>query len=203
MINSVGILAYGSLVGDPGPELSPLIITSISSDTPFGIEYGRKSQTRGNAPTLTIVENVGVKVNAKVLILDPKVNLQAAKNMLYRRERRIDDLTINYSEPGPNSVRMRIRVLPNFQNISSVIYVDLPSNIEHVTPENLAALAIASAMTDAGDKKMDGINYLRNNIDNGIITPLTRQYEQEILRQSDTTNLQAAIDLYSAKRSAL
>jgi hypothetical protein len=47
---------------------------------------------------------------------------------------------------------------------------------------------------------MDGIHYLQNNIENGIITPLTRQYEQEILRQSDTTSLHAAIELYNAIR---
>lgn len=202
MIHSVGVLAYGSLIDDPGPELSKVIITATQAETPFGIEYCRKSGTRGNAPTLTVVSNGGVRVNAQILILDASVDLQSAKDMLYRRERRIDDITVNYSEPRQTSRRMRISVLTDFENIKSVIYVDLYSNIENPTPETLATLAIASALTEAGGKNTDGINYLKNNIDNGIITPLTRQYEQEILRQSDTTSLQAAIDLCSAKRSA-
>jgi hypothetical protein len=196
MYNSVGILAYGSLIGDPGPELSPLIINIISVETPFGIEYGRKSRTRGYAPTLTIAGSGGIKVPAIVLILDPKTDITEAKNMLYRRERRIYDSTLHYCEPILDSNKMIIRELENFQNVSCVIYVDLPSNIEQITPENLACLAISSAKSDAGKRSMDGITYLKDNIANGIITPLTRLYEQEILRQSGKTSLQAAIDFY-------
>src|SRR5207302_1355175 len=44
----IGILAFGSLIGDPGDELKPKIAMRIKTKTPFGVEYGRYSgQTRG------------------------------------------------------------------------------------------------------------------------------------------------------------
>ena len=49
----VGILAFGSLIHDPGSELKPKIAMRTRGMTPFGVEYGRySSKTRGGAPTL-------------------------------------------------------------------------------------------------------------------------------------------------------
>lgn len=52
--------------------------------------------------------------------------------MLYRRELNITDQTREYVEPRFNSVRMHIRSLSNFENIYTVIYADLPSNIQKI-----------------------------------------------------------------------
>lgn len=55
----IGILAYGSLINNPGDELAPLIIERIPCMTPFNVEYARLSLTRDNAPTLIPVQGEG------------------------------------------------------------------------------------------------------------------------------------------------
>ncbi len=58
--NEVGLLAYGSLQSDPGPELSPLIERRITDVlTPFAVEFARSSRTRAGAPTLVPVPIYG------------------------------------------------------------------------------------------------------------------------------------------------
>lgn len=46
----VGILAYGSLISDPGTEICAVIMRRIPTMTPFPVEYGRFSATRGALP---------------------------------------------------------------------------------------------------------------------------------------------------------
>jgi hypothetical protein len=48
----LGILAYGSLIHDPGPEIEPHIRLRIDTETDFPVEYARLSTKRGDAPTL-------------------------------------------------------------------------------------------------------------------------------------------------------
>src|SRR5262249_52648561 len=50
--NGIGILAYGSLINDPGVEIEPLIVERISTRTPFPVEYARLSKSRGGGPTV-------------------------------------------------------------------------------------------------------------------------------------------------------
>ena len=102
----LGILAYGSLINDPGDEINPLITERISCITPFNIEFARKSKSRDYAPTLIPVEVEGAAVNAVILVLDDSVSLEEAENMLWRRETREADLTKKYEKklnPGKNS----------------------------------------------------------------------------------------------------
>ena len=56
-----------------------------------------------------------------------------------------------------------------------------------LTAEHLAELAIESARRERGDR--DGISYLMMMKQNGIATPLSEPYEQEILRRTETHNL--------------
>ena len=49
--SSVGILAYGSLIAEPGVEIGSLIVRRIDILTPFSVEYARFSATRGGRPT--------------------------------------------------------------------------------------------------------------------------------------------------------
>ncbi len=55
----------------------------------------------------------------------------------------------------------------------------------------LAARAIASVTTAESGK--DGISYLIAAKKNGLVTPLSPDYEREILRQTGTENLEAAL----------
>lgn len=53
----IAILAYGSLIEDPGKELQPLISERIEDvETPFSIEFARSSRSRDGGPTLVPVE---------------------------------------------------------------------------------------------------------------------------------------------------
>ncbi len=52
MISTVGILAYGSLIDDPGAEIEPVILRRIDCRTPFKVEFARASESRKGGPTL-------------------------------------------------------------------------------------------------------------------------------------------------------
>ncbi len=121
----IGILAFGSLIGDPGKELLPKIIMRIKTPTPFGVEYVRYSQTRGGAPTL-VPHPDGVPVDGEILVLDDAVSVDEARNMLWRRERRIEGSGKNYVEgTTPNSVL--VREWTNSPCVESVLYTDFLS----------------------------------------------------------------------------
>ena len=53
-------------------------------------------------------------------------------------------------------------------------------------------MAICSARGDAGAEKKNGINYLLSIKRQGIITPLSSEYEQKILEQTGTLSLEGA-----------
>ena len=87
MVNSVGILAYGSLIDDPGCEIKAVISCKLKGvQTPFNVEFARRSSTRGGAPTLVPVEEGGAPVKAVILVLEEQVSVDQAKDMLHRRE---------------------------------------------------------------------------------------------------------------------
>ena len=51
---TVGILAYGSLIDEPGEEIdSATLAVNGPVLTPFKVEFARKSTTRASAPSFT------------------------------------------------------------------------------------------------------------------------------------------------------
>jgi len=146
-MNSVGILAYGSLIAEPGKEIEPLIRKRIDGvRTPFPIEFARSSSKRSGGPTVVPVENGGSHVLATILVLDPSVPVAEAEDLLWRRETRNEDSDNHYTKPltpGPN--KMVVESLRNFNGLDVVIYTKLGPNITDLTPERLAELAISSA----------------------------------------------------------
>ena len=135
MPDRVGILAYGSLIGDPGPEIEPHMIRRIPCNTPFKVEFARASRTRTGGPSL-IPHDGGSHVAAQILVVD--LPLKEATDRLYRRE-----------------------------------------------------LAVESARARQDGKK--GISYLMNAKKCGIQTPLSPDYEKEILRLTGAHSLEAAL----------
>ncbi len=84
---TVGIVAFGSLLDEPGAELEARIARRIEGiETPFAVEFARSSRTRDGAPTLVPVRVGGAPLPAAVLILDEAVDEQLARDLLYRRE---------------------------------------------------------------------------------------------------------------------
>jgi superfamily II DNA or RNA helicase len=187
----VGILAFGSLITDPGSELLPKITGRIKTQTPFGVEYGRISQTRGGAPTL-VPHEAGEPVQGEILVLDDTVSVEEARNMLWRRERRIEGSGKSYvEEPGANKVL--VREWSDSPGVGHVLYTDFHPEGKIANPQaaDLAKRAIQSVKTVK--EGMDGISYLKDNLASGIKTKLTADYEAEILKQTDTRSLNEAI----------
>lgn len=199
----IGILAYGSLIGDPGEELSGKISGSIDCTTPFAVEYARSSKGRGGAPTLIPVSEGGANVSAKILLLND-VSIAEAKDMLWRRETRKKDLTKRYPDkasPGVDDVV--VKSLIDFEGVDEVIYTSIGRNIDKVNGSVLAKLAIDSYFEEAGENKMDGIHYLLNANNNGIKTALSEEYESHILSATQTKTLQETIDKLDQQRPGI
>ncbi len=193
-MNHIGILAYGSLIDDPGQEIQSVIANRIECViTPFRVEFARKSSRRDDAQTLVPVEEGGTFVKAVILVLREGISEVNATNMLWRREtnRVGGNQTYTPVNPGPNTVC--IERLENFYNIAVVLYTKIAPNIHNLTSQRLADLAIRSACAEAGSQERDGISYLIAAKRNRIKTPLMTEYENEILRQTKTTSLEDAL----------
>lgn len=195
MRNEVGILAYGSLLSDPGAELAPLIEQRIGGVlTPFEVEFARSSRTRAGAPTLVPVpDGIGARVQAQVLVLKPDVNVATGKTLLYRREiHKVGDAIVVCDEAAQSTRRgaVQVRELRDFVGVPVVLYTDLKSNIRPVlarkTPpeikaQELARLAVASVTVETYATGADGIRYLADALANGIETPLMSHYRAAVL----------------------
>ncbi|KPM17626.1 hypothetical protein VM77_10065 [Citromicrobium sp. JL31] len=192
----VGILAYGSLIGEPGEELADATIHAVANvRTPFNIEFARKSGSRGGAPTLVPVQHGGNPVLGQVFVLDASEG--EAANRLWRRETRKVGSGRAYVPPkkiGPNTVV--VRRLENFADVKVVLYTEIAANIVPLTAETLATHAIESVGKAAPGR--DGISYLIAAKENGIETALSPGYETEILRQSGCADLEQALAKFQA-----
>ena len=190
MTKSVGILAYGSLINDPGCEIGAKIVDKKSCVTPFRVEYARKSRIRSYAPTLVPFDE-GDRVVAKLLVVD--LTLREAKDRLYRREiNKVCRESKTYSKPSPDNTRaVRIQTIDDFEGIDLVIYASLSPNITDLNAEKLARLAITSARILSDGR--DGITYLMNATKAGIKTPLSDAYRRAILKKTRTINLKDAL----------
>ncbi len=191
---TIGILAYGSLIPDPGAEIGPVTVRRIAGvETPFRIEFARSSRVRDRAPTLVPVERGGARVGGVVLVLHDSVTETAARDMLYRRERNRAGTADAYADLDPADIDGAfLGRLDGFAGLDAVFHAALRANIKRPTPGLLARLAIASAAAPAGAARRDGIRYLMDARASGIATPLMPAYEAEILRLTGARNLEEA-----------
>lgn len=194
---SVGILAYGSLSDDPGREIAPQIAGKTESvKTPFAVEFARKSQTRGGAPSLVPVHEGGSSVKATILLLKKDVSVAEATDMLWRRETRREGGGERYVAPAsPDENTVIVRRLEGLEGLDVVLYAEIDANIAEPGPRKLADLAIRSAESEAGREGKDGIAYLIDVKKNGVETPLMPEYEREILRHTGTETLEQAREM--------
>jgi hypothetical protein len=192
----IGILAFGSLIDDPGEELQSFIVERKGGViTPFNIEYGRKSSKRGNAPTLIPVSNGGQKVEATLLILKEGLTLDEVKDMLYRRETNNVGTNRIYTirnQPNPN--QLVIQEHTDLNDVQIYLTANYGCNLKEITPDILADLAIQSFNSKEVERGRDGISYLNNNINNKIITPLTEGFRSAILKKMMANNLEEILN---------
>jgi uracil permease len=199
----LGILVYGSMMTDPGKEMTRYVQTTIPVITPFAVEYARKSKNRSNAPVLVPVKDDGTKVKAQILVMKPDISEQMACDLLYRRAINfVDETAIVYSdkEKHENS-GLQIQYIENFGNVDKVFYTAFMPNIENiVNPEispddkakELAYLAIESLNQDTFCMQRDGIRCLIEDLSSGIHTPLSKFYVREIINRAAANDLNEA-----------
>ena len=113
-----GYLAYGSLIGDPGPEIKPLITRRVSCRTPFKVEFARPPVERGRADPTLVPYDDGSPVSAQILVVD--LPLKEATDCLYRREtRKIRDEYFLHSSKTITSNTVVVESLPAFQGVET------------------------------------------------------------------------------------
>ena len=190
----ITILAFGSLIDDPGEEISPLISDRIKGvRTPFSIEFARSSSKRCGAPTLIPVDDGGSSVNAVLLVLDPAVGVGEAKSLLWRRETRKESSGERYARPAnPGPKHVLVECIQDFHGFDVALYTKIGTNIAELNADHLADLAIRSARAKAGADGKDGISYLASVIRQGITTPLLPRYKTAILRKVGAGDLNEA-----------
>ena len=191
MTGRVGILAFGSLIGDPGREIAGATVgTTRDILTPFNVEFARSSKTRGGAPTLVPVDTGGTKVAG--IIYEVASDEETAADFLYRREiHRVGSGRRYRAPPAVREDAVRIDRYPQFQGFDVVLSTRIRANISPLTIAKLAELAIQSAKTM--DDGRDGISYLIDARKHGIATPLSPGYEREILRRLGVNDLHEAL----------
>lgn len=203
-IQQSGILAFGSLIDEPGSEIGSQITERyMCFKTPFDIEYARSSTSRDGAPTLTKVDHQvwAKRVFARVLALNPSIGEAVTQDMLYRREiDHVGDMSKTYAAK-PAKSPVEIKKLKNFGDNLPIFYACLNPNLPIILNQNisledkakhLAECAIRSVTKDTFQSQRDGIRYLDNAFQNGIITALTPLYYKAILDTLGATNLEEA-----------
>ena len=200
-LGTIGILAYGSLLTHPGTEIEPLIMRRIAVRTPFSVEYARYSgETRGGAPTV-VAHRSGGPVRAEILVLQPQIDLEEAKSLLWRRETRRVGTGKPYPEgSGPNAVL--IGETQGLCGVEHVLHTDFNAEgkLPVIDPGSLAEAAIDSV--SRADPGMDGISYLMELKAAGVETPLTQAYTDEILSRTGCATLPEALEAVNDQNQA-
>lgn len=132
----VGILAYGSLIDDPGDELkaatAQILIDGVR--TPFNVEFARESKTRAHAPTLVRVEKDGSQIPAQINVLKEGFSEKDASDILWRRETDNISTGKNYTcpdKPGRNHVI--IYRLVDFRDVGPEISKPMRQSLPYFT----------------------------------------------------------------------
>jgi hypothetical protein len=120
------------------------------------------------------------------------VSEQEAKDRLWRREINRIGQGGHFTRRGTSSRNaLIIDRYENFEGVEVVLAARFAATIVPLTAPRLAELAIESARLERSGR--DGITYLIDAKRNGITTPLSDAYEQEILRRLHALDLSDAI----------
>ena len=170
----IAILAYGSLLREPGSQLAPLIVGREPCVTPFPVEYGRASHRWNDGPVL-VPHPDGGPVEGALLLLAAGLPLGAAVDLLAERE-------------GLPSARGVVQVPMPGERL--VLAASLPRNLPR--PDMLPAALARRAAASVPRGERNGVAYLRGAIECGITTPRTAEYAREILEIAGVGTLEEA-----------
>jgi hypothetical protein len=170
----LAILAYGSLLDEPGAELAALITGREPCTTPFPVEYGRASERWNGGPVL-VPHPAGGPVEGALLLLAPGVELGWAVEALRARE-------------GIPDARGVVQVA--IEGPRTVLVASLPRNLPmpDMDPGRLAERAARSV---AGGER-NGVAYLRRAMASGVRTPRTAAYAQAVMALAGAASLEVA-----------
>ncbi|MGE5550925.1 MAG: hypothetical protein ACM3ZC_10395 [Bacteroidota bacterium] len=179
----LAIYGYGSLLVDAGPDLQPFIAERIPFPSPRPVEYARLSRSRGNSPAVAFYDGGGI-VTGQVLVLDLPDTEES-------RDKVAHSLWLREGRPPRAAIRSM-----SAAGIDTVFYVDLEPNIPNPSPKLLADFAINSVAkcAETGNIERNGIRYLRECLEIGVVTPLSPAYAEAILaklRAKDLTEAEA------------
>ena len=186
----IGILGFGSLIDQPGAEIAAIEIPGERKRdvlTPFPIEFARSSRTRAGAPTLVPHRNGG-RVRGQIIVLETDESY--ARDCLWRRELNKVGQEGHYRHKVNPTADTLIIDAYALEGLPTVLVARFAANIEPLTAKELAQRAVASAKALRDGR--DGITYLIDAKRNGIVTPLSNDYEAEIIRLSGESSLEAA-----------
>ena len=176
---NLAIFAYGSLLSDPGESIAPHIVARIPCASPWPVEYARRAKLRGDGPTL-VIHDSGASVQGRLLVLDARLDaIDEVEGWLWERKGK------------PPRAGLKRMALGGFRR---VLYCDLECTLrtEQLNPECLARFAIESVRNNPA---RNAIRYLAQNIDQGVITPLTYGYRDAILCATGASDLKQAEEL--------
>jgi hypothetical protein len=181
-VQRLAVLAYGSLLAHPGDWLGRNMQQLIRCETPFGVEYlGCAKNGRGGAPTL-VRSNSHRRVFGGLIILpqtDAEESLTEVKRRVAERER-----TTKASQVKDDLDMFGYRV----------VYSDFAVQFDNPSAATLAKAAIESVTKcyEDGHTFMNGIRYLRDNLEWGVETELSLRYRDAILASTKVDTLEKA-----------
>ena len=124
-MSRIAILAFGSLIDEPGKAISPLIRERIGGcadailDRVCKVEHALVVVLRLSFP----VDVGGSPVNGVLLVLDSAISLAEAKTFLWRRETRRECSEKQYSRPAnPGQNQVVVECIENFGGCDVVLY---------------------------------------------------------------------------------
>ena len=189
----LGILAYGSLIDDPGDEIAAATSYRRKMTTPFSIEFGRSSGTRSARRLGAGLFGQSARQRRVIGAQGLGIGRRRRQHALAARDQETDNTKryIRPKQPGPNNVLVESVKIGGV----TILYTDFADagKLKSPTAKQLAEFAV----TSAGDRRVpdgrDGISYLISAKKAGIRTPLMPDYEKEILRITGAATLEEAL----------
>lgn len=179
---TLAVLAYGSLLAHPGRWLGCNSTFLIRCETPFGVEYGGRSDRRMGAPTLVRQDGASpVRGGLFILpLINTSINVALVREELRKREGAISDKPIREM----------------LFHDHHVVYADFAAKITDadLVALRLAEFAIRSARKCAASGRpfLNGIRYLSENLEWGVETDLTRAYMDTVVSRCGVGTLDEA-----------